>query len=68
MPTEDFTDVALASEDTDGHDDHDNYDDHDDQTIRGSHFSLVEIWLWRLKKIDVIHWEGPPKKKIRGPP
>ena len=43
MPTEDFTYVALASEDTHGHDDHDNYDDHDDQTIRGSHFSLVEI-------------------------
>ena len=35
IPTEDFTDVALASEDTDGHNDHDDHgdlkanDDHD---------------------------------------
>ena len=28
IPTEDFIDVTLVSEDTDDHNDHDNYDDH----------------------------------------
>ena len=28
IPTEDFIDVTLVSEDTDDHNDHDDYDDH----------------------------------------
>ena len=31
IPTEDFTDVTLASEDTDDHDHLDDHDEHDDQ-------------------------------------
>ena len=30
MATENFTDLALASEDTDDHDGHDNHEDHED--------------------------------------
>ena len=42
IPTEDFTDVALASADTDEHDDQDDYGDHDDHDDNNN---MMKVYL-----------------------
>ena len=51
MP-KDFTDLALANEDTDDHDDHDNHDNHndyDDHEDHGDQYDNNDPYILKFK-------------------